>query len=378
VLQLGKHYPPHRGGMETHVQTLCRHLGRAADVRVLVSAAGRRGSREIVGGVPVVRAGTLGRLSGAPVSPGLVAELRADRSDVVHLHHPNPGAVLAWLAARPRGRLVVTYHADIVGRGWMDVAFRPVLDRVLGAARVILCTSDAVAESAVLRRHRSRCRVVPLGIDAGDWDGADPGAVADLRRRYGPGLVLGVGRLVPYKGFATLVDAMARVPAHLLLVGSGPLAEALRRQARASAPGRVEVFEEVDDLRPYYHAADVVAFPSVGLNEAFGLVQLEAMACGKPVVNTSVGTGVPGVSPHGETGLTVAPADAGALAAALRRLLEDRELARRFGAAGRRRVETEFSAARMASRIVEAYQDAVASGAPGTRHAGFSSVGTPA
>jgi rhamnosyl/mannosyltransferase len=113
----------------------------------------------------------------------------------------------------------------------------------------------------------------------------------------------------------------------------------------------------VPDLRPYYHAADVFAFPSVARSEAFGIVQMEAMACGLPVVNTSLDTGVPFVSPHGVSGLTVPPADPDALADALRRLLDDDALRARLGAGGRARVAGELSAAAMARRTLDLYRE---------------------
>jgi rhamnosyl/mannosyltransferase len=122
---------------------------------------------------------------------------------------------------------------------------------------------------------------------------------------------------------------------------------------RAAFPG------SVPDLAPWYHAADVFALPAVARSEAFGLVQLEAMAAGTPVVNTRLDSGVPFVSRDGETGITVPPADADALAAALNRLLDDAELRRRLGDAGRERVRREFSLHRMVAQTLAVYHEAV-------------------
>ncbi|MFL5537386.1 MAG: glycosyltransferase, partial [Longimicrobiaceae bacterium] len=194
---------------------------------------------------------------------------------------------------------------------------------------------------------------------------ADRAEVERLRARYGPRIVLAAGRLVYYKGFEYLVRAMRRVDAHLLIAGDGPLLGDLRRAAaEAGVEAKVTLLGRVPDLRPLYHAADVFALPSVARSEAFGIVQMEAMACGVPVVNTALDTGVPFVSPHGVTGLTVPPADAEALADALSRILDDAALRERLGRAGRERVAGELSAGRMARRTLALYRAVAAGGLP--------------
>jgi glycosyltransferase involved in cell wall biosynthesis len=109
-------------------------------------------------------------------------------------------------------------------------------------------------------------------------------------------------------------------------------------------------------VAPYYHAADVFALPSVARSEAFGIVQIEAMAAGLPVVNTSLDSGVPFVSVHDRTGLTVPPSDPEQLASAINRLLDDAGLRHSFGSAGTRRAQEEFSLKSMAARTMLLYQ----------------------
>jgi len=207
-----------------------------------------------------------------------------------------------------------------------------------------------------------------LDVDVGgqlaaeELEDVDPAEVETIRRKFGERIVFAAGRLVYYKGFHYLVRAVARVPgARLLIAGDGPLREELRRSAEeAGVADRVTLLGAVPDLRPYYHAADVFVLPSVARSEAFGIVQMEAMACGLPVVNTALDTGVPFVSPDGVTGLTVPPADAEALAAAVSRLLDDPALRERLGRAGRERVAGELSAGRMAARTLEIYREVAA------------------
>ena len=359
VLHVGKFYPPYMGGMESHLELLCRSTRHAVDVRVVVSDTGPRTVREVVGGVPVTRVGTRLRVASTSFSPGMAEEIRRAEADVVHFHHPNPAAAMAYLAARPRGGLVVTYHSDIVRQRVLRRLVAPLHHALLARADAIVATSPQYAASSpTLRAHAARVRVLPFGVDGAAMRRADPEEVARLRAEHGPRVVLAAGRLVGYKGLGVLVHAMRDVDARLLVAGSGPLHGALAAQIRRDGVAdRVKLLGEVPDLRPFYHAADVFAFPSVARSEAFGIVQMEAMACGVPVVNTMLDSGVPFVSPHGVTGLTVPPGEPGPLAAALTALLDDPELRRRLGEAGRRRTDTELSAGRMAADTVALYHE---------------------
>jgi rhamnosyl/mannosyltransferase len=145
----------------------------------------------------------------------------------------------------------------------------------------------------------------------------------------------------------------------LLIVGDGPLRRALERErdTLGAMRERVVLLGEVEDAAPYFRASDVFALASVARSEAFGIVQLEAMACGVPVVNTRLASGVPFVSPDGVSGITVPPADAPALARALNTLLDDAALRTKLGEAGRRRVREEFTADLMAERTLELYRE---------------------
>jgi glycosyltransferase involved in cell wall biosynthesis len=149
-----------------------------------------------------------------------------------------------------------------------------------------------------------------------------PRASPNCASIYGERIVLGVGRLIYYKGFEHLVRAMGDVQATALIAGDGPLSGALAAEAtRLGVADRVVLLGRVNeaDLKACYHACDVFALPSIERSEAFGIVQLEAMACGRPVVNTRLDSAVPHVSLDGLTGLTVPPGDPAALAAACAR-----------------------------------------------------------
>ena len=363
VLHVGKFYPPHPGGMESHLQTLCEELSKSIQVEVLVASDRWRNERSREGGVELVRLATALMLHGTPIVPSMARAIRRARPDVIHLHFPNPMAALACLMSRLEAPIVVTWHSDVVRQRRAAAVFAPLLSLLLRRCAAIIVGSTAYVEtSAVLSARRKLCRVIPFGISAGAFEHPYAPRVAELRRRYGDRVVLAVGRLIYYKGFEYLVRAMADVRATALIAGDGPLGDALAAEAARLGVGDQVVFlgrVSEADLKALYHACDVFVLPSVERSEAFGIVQLEAMACGRPVVNTRLDSAVPHVSLDGLTGLTVPPGDPAALAAALRALLDDPARRAAMGAAGRQRVRENFSAELMARRTLEVYRDVV-------------------
>jgi rhamnosyl/mannosyltransferase len=169
--------------------------------------------------------------------------------------------------------------------------------------------------------------------------------------------------MVPYKGLDVLLRAMVQVPATAVLIGDGPQRRTLEALSRDLGIESKVVFAgetSEADLVAWYHACDLFVLPSITRAEAFGVVQTEAMACGKPVVSTSVPTGVPWVNRHGYTGLVVPPADSAALAAALNQLAHDAPLCMQMGERGRALVRDEFNADRMSARTIDLYREVLA------------------
>jgi glycosyltransferase involved in cell wall biosynthesis len=361
ILHIGKFYPPHMGGIEIHLQTLCQELLRHADVKVVVANDARRLCRTEVDGVKVARIGKLFDLAAAPVCAGMAREIRRSEAEIVHLHTPNPTGALAYLASGHRGRLVVTWHSDILRQRMLKQFFSPVDRIILRLARAVVVTSeDYLRTSRPLSGYQSKCRVIPYGIALERFDNTEDHLVEEIRWRYGPRIVLAVGRMVYYKGFEYLIRAMKRVPATLVLIGDGPLRTALEKEAATlGIAHRIAFVGELQNeaVAPYYRAADVFVLPSIARTEAFGIVQVEAMASGTPVVNTSLDSGVPTVSLDGLTGLTVPPGNPHALDEAINRLLNDAHLREQYGETARRRALAKFSARAMSGTMLELYRE---------------------
>lgn len=375
VCHLSKSYPPTAGGIETHVRTLARAQADAgAEVSVL--CVGRRGEPTTSawdGPVRVTRVGVAAGLGKLDYCPGLSASLATTGADILHLQVPNPTMVLALLRARPRAPLVVTYQSDVVRQRLRGGLFRPAERLLYRRVRAVLTTSPGYAGgSPFLRRYADRTELVPNGIDLGPYLDPPPATLAEAARiraaHRGP-LWLGCGRLVYYKGFVNAIRALAGVEGTLLLVGGGPERARLGEEARrCGVQGRVAFVGELGhylDLAPYYHAADALWFPSNARSEAFGLVQVEAMAAGCPVINAAIPhSGVPWVSRHGREGLTVPVDDPAALAAAARRLLREPGLRERLADAARARAAAEFDHRAMAERTLGVYRRVLGAAAP--------------
>lgn len=345
--------------MEQVVCDLVKRQSRLFDVSVLCYASGdARTITEYRDGAKITRVSTLGSLASMPLSPALLWQLRDFEPDLIHLHTPNPLAALAMVTAAFKCPIIVEHHSDTVGRRALRFISDPFVRAVMNRADAIVATSQRYLDSSSeLRPYRSKTTVVPCGIDLQETGPGVLDSAAAIQKAHGNRLIVAVGRLVPYKGFDVLIESMRSVDGNLLLIGDGPLREKLKAQIdQTGLAEKVHLLSRVPEVAPYLRAADVFVLPSVSRAEAFGLVQVEAMACGTAVVNTNIDSGVPEVSVHGLTGLTVPPCNAPELASALNLLLNSDELRTSYGEAARERVRDHFTADLMSQSILALYQ----------------------
>jgi len=368
VLHIYKDYAPVLGGIENHIRLLAESQAAAGhEVTVLVTSRTARTKIEEMGGVRVIKAARLAHVASTPLSVMLPWHLAHQRPAVAHLHYPYPVGEVSQLCFGHGERVVLSYHADVVKQAGILRFYRPLLERLLGRVSKILVASPQVLEgSPLLQPFRSKCVLVPYGIDRSRFLAPRADDVRAIRARYrarygqGPWLLF-VGVLRYYKGLQYLLQAMPEIPARLMIVGDGPMGPALRAQAQSlGLTGRVVFAGRVSDeeLPDYYHAADIFVLPSSERSEAYGLVQVEAMACGLPVICTELGTGTTFVNRHGESGLVAPPKDPGALGEAITTLLADDALRLRLGQGARARSAL-FAAEEMLPAIEKVYRDAL-------------------
>jgi rhamnosyl/mannosyltransferase len=367
VLQLGKFFPPVRGGIETATRNLAEGLaGHGLVADVLVAHTETRTQRErAAAGYEVVRVGSLGQWLSVSAAPGLPLELkrRVARYDLVHVHMPDPLAALALWWARPAARIVVHWHSDVVRQQTALRLYGPLQRWLLARADAVIATSPPyLAASSTLTPFRAKAVVVPLGI-ADPAAAVDAPGVAALRAAHGGRrLVAALGRMTYYKGFDVLLQAATRLApdVRVLLGGSGPEQAAIELLVRRlGLEDRVHLLGDLADaeVATLMAACDVFCLPSTERAEAFGLAMLEAMALGRPVVCSRIeGSGVAWLNQHGLTGLTVPPGDASALAQALQQILDEPGLACRLGAEARVRYESGFRASQMVDATLALYR----------------------
>jgi len=362
VLEVNKAYSPHIGGIETLVKQYSEELGKicGAGVKVLVCRDGRgRTIREKVNGVSVTRAGSLGTYFKCPISFSFIRLFRkmAKKADVVHIHLPFPLADAAALLSGYKGRIVVSWHSDVVKQKKLMLVYKPFMRWLLKRAdAVIVATKGHIDGSEYLPEFREKCRVVPYGLWPEDYTSVERKPVlTDKAADKSAVKVFFSGRLVYYKGVDILLRAFAETKGcELFISGEGDLEPELKSYtAENGLAERVHFlgFLSEKELRQAYMDCDIFVLPSVARSEAFGIVQIEAMACGKPVINTALPSGVPYVSLDGETGITVPPSDEKALAKAINTLVSDRELRERYGRAAAERVSSEFHEKEVIKRL---------------------------
>ena len=353
VLEVNKAYYPHIGGIESLVRQYSEELGQfGTQVKTLVCRDGRGGTvRETVNGVDLTRAGSLGTLLSCPISFSFLWLFRkmAKHSDAVHINVPFPLADAALLFSGYKGKVAVSWHSDIVKQKKFLILYRPFMMHMLKRADIIfVATKGHIDGSDVLPQFREKCHILPYGIDPAQYLNIErkPFLTEKLTDKNSV-KVFFTGRLVYYKGVDILLRAFRYTHGcELFIAGTGQLEEELKKYAGSHGlSDKVHFlgFLPDDQLKQAYADCDIFVLPSVVKSEAFGIVQLEAMIYGKPVINTNLPSGVPYVSVHGETGLTVPPSSPKALAAAINKLTTNKLLREKLGRNAAYRVNHDFN-----------------------------------
>lgn len=353
IVQLAKYYPPHLGGIENNTRQCAQALVRDHKVTVLAFSESGETVREKDGEVDVIRLRSFGKLSSQELCFTIGFELKRLKPDIVHLHAPNPLAMLAYRFFTPQARLVITHHTDMVRQKVLRLLFLPIYRRLVReCAALIVYTRKYYEDCAELPSIGREPEIIPNGTDVPAYLGSE-GFLAEaraLRKTYAPDdrpLLCFIGRFVGYKGLPYLLSALKQCPdVHAVLAGDGPELDSVRAAVeKFGMAGRVSVPGPILGRAKWalLQASDFVVLPSINGTESFGQFLVEAELCGKAAVVTTVPGGVTEVVVPDVCGLAVEPEDAHALMTAIRRLATDVELRRRLGETGRERARALYT-----------------------------------
>lgn len=381
VLHIGKYFPPYAGGMEVFLADLVHaQQQQGLDVHALVHGTPLPEDPPWLVRVPVQAT-----LIYAPIALGfrraLAQAIERIQPDVLHLHMPNNSVF--WALALPQASTipwVVHWHADVVASSirvavqWAYQLYRPFEQAVLEQADCIIASSPPYLEaSSPLQRWRHKCTVVPLGLDTQlaiatqTTNSVDPSPWQANRLR-----LLAIGRLAYYKGFETLVKAVAELPGvELVIAGEGESRPALETLIRATTPAgtppRIHLLGHVSNAQKYSLLAscDVFCLPSRERTEAFGMVLLEAMSQARPCIASNlVGSGMPWVVNQAQAGLLAEPESPNSWRQAIEILHNDPALRTQLGHNGRLALQRQFSIGACAEQIRRHYAALTPEAAP--------------
>ena len=364
ILQLGKFYPI-RGGVEKVMYDIMIGLNaRGVECDMMCAESDGSGSvRNIDSHARLLTYRMWLKLASTTIAPSMVAALRSIAADydIIHVHHPDPMAAIALKMSGYKGKVVLHWHSDIIKNKPMLSMYLPLQEWLIERADLVVGTSpEYLASSPYLTdvKHKTLC--IPIGIKPMTRD--EKGA-ARIRQLYGDRkIVFSLGRLIPYKGFSHLIASATELPDDYVVVigGEGPLKselESLRDSLGLYGKVFLTGMLPQEDLAAYYTASHIFSLPSVMKTEAFGIVQIEAMSLGKPVVATRIaGSGTAWVNSHGESGLNVDVEDSAALAKAILTIDQTPQQYQRFSDGARKRFESLFTFDKMIDNCLDLYR----------------------
>jgi len=331
---------PVKGGVQRVVSALVE--AQTADYHTILSTSDISESESRVDEkLKVVLARSYLEIASLPIAPMLVWRYwrESKKADVIVVHYPFPLADLAIALSLSSPPIIVYWHSDIVAQSRLKWLVAPFTYLLLLRAKSIVVTSDRVSETSWwLKKFRKKIIFIPYGTQ--------PVRVHPLTQMPFESFYLMVGRHVSYKGFDVGIKAMQFHNQNMVIIGRGPLLSKHVELARQLGVAERILFvtdATDEDIAGYMESCLGVVFPSIAKNEAFGLVQIEAMSRSKPIVNTMLPSSVPWVARNGQEAITVSPGNVNALALAITKLAENPDLAEELGANGCSRYEEMFT-----------------------------------
>ena len=364
ILHIGKFYPPCFGGIEKVNYDIVEGLNAGGIQTDVLCSNHTKGNVFTNNIYKIYRVHTLKVIASTPLSYSFITTLKKvqDEYDIIHIHLPNPMANLAVFLTQPKAKIVLHWHSDIIKQRKLMILYKPLLHWLLKKSTSIVVTSPTYVEgSSILKKYRDKITCIPIGIDSKELT-IKRDVLDKLKETYkDKKIVFSLGRLVYYKGFEYLIEASKSLPNDtiILIAGIGELKDKLQEQISANKlEHKVKLLGRIsfEKLGAYYELCNIFCFPSTERSEAFGVVQIEAMSFGKPVISTSIkGSGVDWVNLDNVSGIIVPPKEANKLAEAITELLVDKEKYKRLSEGAKKRYEEIFTKDKMVEEFKKLY-----------------------
>lgn len=366
ILQLTKFYPPFWGGIESVTYELTEGL-HAADYDCVVLCANTNNTtveESFNQKYKVIRAASFGRIFSTSISPALIKifKLIANDFDIIHVHFPDPLTALALSLVKPKAKVVIHWHSDIIKQSFLLRFYLPLQNMVLKRADVIIGTSPKyIQESPQLKDFVYKTVAIPLGSEVKVFENSVSIEASIVKRFKGKKILFSLGRLVYYKGYNYLIEAARHISDDFVVVigGEGPELSNLKKQVKSQKlENKVHLIGKIpqSELASWFKACYIFCFPSTFASEAFGVSQIEAMSFGKPVIATEIPrSGVSWVNAHGISGVNVKLGSATELAHAIQLLANDTKLYQKYSVGAKHRYETMFKPKQMVDAMLNQY-----------------------
>ena len=222
IIEINKLYHPWVGGVETHVKNIAEGLNKWATVNVICCNTAPKTTTEKINGVQITKYKSLGRLFSLPLSITFILKFKTHKADILHFHLPNPLAVIAYFLNQPKGKVLVTWHSDIIKQKVILFFYAPLLKWFLKKAdRVIATSPNMVQNSPFLSKYQYKTDIIPLGINPKNYPNLTK---LPNQQRF----ALFVGRLIYYKGVIELIEALKHTSVNLIMIGEGPLEDTIK------------------------------------------------------------------------------------------------------------------------------------------------------
>ena len=354
-------FPDTQGGLEEAIRQICQGTQACGVENHLLTLSPKPHQQTIqLDSIIIHQAQLSFEIASCGFSVRAVFELKKlmKEMDIIHFHFPWPFADMMYWLSSVNKPAIITYHSDIIRQRSLLSLYRPLMHHFLGKIDHIVATSPKyINSSKILKKYRSKVTAIPIGLNRKSYPEIDKQRLQKIKENVGENFFLFVGVLRYYKGLDVLLDAAKQLSLKIMIAGSGPLWEPIKKRIENENINNVKMLGHVSDEDKVclYQLCRAVVFPSHIRSEAFGVTLVEGLMFGKPLISCEIGTGTSYVNLADKTGLVIPPDNPQALKQAITTLSEDDELVKKMSLNAEKRFQEVFTGQAMGRQYYELY-----------------------